>query len=458
MFKRSLYVRIVATFIGVVIISLLTSYLTASYFFHNEVIFDEEVAHVTTGAAKMIEIVEPETLPELIELFKDYYFEMMIVDEEGTPLFDQHSSFFISNDAIVSVFHSSEKAPVILPYRKREATRVVGMPIELMNEPYALFIHFDYEEEMRGLKRVIVFSLILVLLIGSLLFLLASRYFVNPIKKLTNAAKEMAKGNFSVRLKSKNKDEVGELITSFNHMASEVEKIDKMREDFVSSVSHEIQSPLTSIRGFTKAIRDEVVPKQNQKEYLDIIYQETERLSRLSENLLRLASLDSEHHPYRPEVYSLDEQIRRTVLATEPQWKRKELQISLELDPLEVVADQDLFEQVWLNLLTNAIKHSPQNGTISIELKRGNHDVTVSIKDFGKGIPKEALPYLFDRFYKVDKARTSSIEGNGLGLSIVKRILTIHNYSIEVLSEEGVGSIFKVSIPKRSDSDEGFYS
>ncbi len=413
-------------------------------------IFDEEVAHVTTGVAELIERSGPENIPELIETLQTYYFDILIVNEDGVPFIETTFPTDVPTEAIESLFQTVGQNPTILPYGKREATRVVGMPIEILGETYAMFVHLSYEEELSGFKRVIHFALFLVLLIGSLLIVFSSRYLVNPIKKLTDAAKEMAKGNFSVRLKSKNKDEVGELITSFNHMATEVEKIDKMREDFVSSVSHEIQSPLTSIRGFTKAIRDEVVPKQHQKEYLDIIYQETERLSRLSENLLRLASLDSEHHPYHPETYRLDEQIRRTVLATEPQWKQKNLQISLELESVEVYADQDLLEQVWLNLLTNAIKYSHQNESIRIEVEKGKN-IKVSIKDTGKGIPAESIPYLFDRFYKVDKARSNKVSGNGLGLSIVEKILMIHKFSIDVESEEGKGSIFTVTIPNEDE-------
>ena len=454
MFKRSLYIRIVATFISVVIISLFTSYLIASFFFHEEVIFDEEVSKIASGVVEIIHLTDPENLPELVEALQTYYFNILIVTEEGHLLFGEQLPLVITENDVAFVLGSEEQAPVILPYGNREATRLVGVPIQFSNEPLALFIHLNYEDEMRTIKRVTTFSLVLVLLVGSLLIVLASRHLVNPIKKLTYAAKEMAKGNFTVRLKSKNKDEVGELISSFNHMASEVEKIDKMREDFVSSVSHEIQSPLTSIKGFTKAIRDEVVPKQNQKEYLDIIYQETERLSRLSENLLRLASLDSEHHPYNPEQYKLDEQIRRVVLATEPLWTSKSLHVSLKLAEVRVVADQDLLEQVWLNLITNAIKHSPPNGTIDIELKERKNEVSITIKDSGKGIPRESIPYLFDRFYKVDKARSSSIEGNGLGLSIVKKILLLHHFTIEVISEEGVGSIFTVTLAYNNDSKD----
>ncbi|KHF40593.1 hypothetical protein LQ50_08735 [Halalkalibacter okhensis] len=437
----------VATFIGVVIISIATSYFITAYFF-----LEKEVVNVTSRVAEIIELTDPGKLPEMAETLRSAHFDIMIMDEEGVPLLDQHAPFDINDTDIENVLMSGDQVPMSFSNRKGDVTNGAGFQVEIMNEPYALFVHLNSEEEMKGIRGIVNISLILVLLVGSLLILLASRYLINPIKLLTQAAKEMAKGNFSVRLKSKNKDEIGELITSFNHMASEVEKIDQMRDDFVSSVSHEIQSPLTSIRGFTKAIRDQVIPIQNQREYLDIIYQETDRLSRLSENLLRLASLDSEHHPYRPELYWLDEQIRRTVLATEPQWKKKELQIDLELEPIEVLADQDLLEQVWFNLLTNAIKYSPQKGAIQIELKRGDQGVTVSVKDYGKGIAEDAIPYLFDRFYKVDKARGSSVDGNGLGLSIVKQILGIHQYSIDVLTQEGFGSSFVVTIPIKTEN------
>lgn len=440
----------VGTFIGIVMISLLIAYMITSYFFHHEVILEEELTKISESVAQLIEVSEPESIPEIFETLSIHNFDIQLINEEGAPYVDGKSSIIIENELVLKVIHSKDMRPVIFPHEKRQATRMVGLPVMIEQKPYALFIHIDYKDEVMAVKRVILFTLILVLVVGSILILLASRHIVTPIKKLTNAAREMAKGNFSVRLKSKNKDEVGELITSFNHMASEVEKIDKMREDFVSNVSHEIQSPLTSIRGFTKAIRDEVIPKKDQKEYLDIIYQETERLSRLSENILRLASLDSEHHPYHPTSYRLDEQLRRTILATEPQWKRKNLQIQLDLEEANVLADQDLLEQVWLNLITNAIKHSDSGGNVYINLKIEKENIQVSIKDEGNGIPQEALPLLFERFYKVDQSRSRKMDGNGLGLSIVAKILSIHQSSIQVDSEEGKGSTFTVYIPRKS--------
>ncbi|MFA9457999.1 sensor histidine kinase [Halalkalibacter sp. AB-rgal2] len=448
MLKKSVYLQIVIIFIGVVLISLASAFFISSSFFHYEVIFDEEISNMSSGVAEIIELTDVDDLPQLMDTIKTYYFNAVIVSEEGAMI-EENSPFAneVSQAIVQQVTSLNQGETYILPYEHKDAYRIIGIPVSIVDdEMHALFVFVNYEEEFESLQKVVFFTLCLVLMIGSGLILLASRYLVNPVKKLTNAAREMAKGNFSVRMETKKKDEVGELISSFNHMASEVEKIDQMREDFVNSVSHEIQSPITSIRGFTKAIKDDVVPKQHQKEYLDIIYQETERLSRLSENLLRLASLDSEQHPYSPESYRLDEQLRRTVLATEPLWKEKSIYVSLELEKAEIYADQDLMGQVWVNLLTNAIKYTPENGQVTIEIEREMRGLVVRIKDTGKGIPEDSIPQLFDRFYKVDKARSSAVEGNGLGLSIVKRILTIHQYSIEVMSEEGNGSIIMVRL------------
>ncbi|WP_202077862.1 sensor histidine kinase [Caldalkalibacillus salinus] len=451
MIKRSLYLRIVATFIGVVIISLIISYIMTSLSFKQEAMFEEEVIKAANGVADFVRLTEPERLPALFETLETFNFEILLLDEEGTPYTQTTASFQVHKDTREEVIQASDPAPQIIHHFEDEATRLVGLPINVAGEDLGLFMLISYEDEVRTFKRVTVFALFLVLFIGSVLIVLASRHLVNPIKKVTRAAKKMATGDFNVRLKSKNNDEIGDLMTSFNHMATELGKIDKMRDDFVSNVSHEIQSPLTSIKGFTKALKDDLIPKDHQKEYLDILYQESDRLSRLGENILRLASLDSEHHPYHPVKYRLDEQIRRTVLATEPQWKAKNLQIQLDLASTDIVADRDLMDQVWFNLIANAIKYADDGGHIHVVLKNRNETIVASVEDDGKGIPQEALPHLFERFYKVDKARSSGIKGNGLGLSIVQKIVSLHAGRIVVDSEEGRGTTFTVCMPNKEE-------
>ncbi|HAM81471.1 sensor histidine kinase [Ornithinibacillus bavariensis] len=450
---RSLYLKIVQTFISVVIISIFISYFLTPFSLNQEEIFKEELSKISMGIAQVIQITGPESIPELIRGFDDENLNILITNGEYTFFVNEGDDRLqIRKKDVEEILRHTFDDPVVLVDKDNRSARIIGVPINVSGKKYALITRIDYEDEFEDIQQGIFMSLVIVLMVGSLLILLASTYLVKPIRNLTHAARKLAKGDFSVRVEKKegkNQDEVGELIDSFNHMATEIEKIDMMRADFVSNVSHEIQSPLTSIKGFTKAIMDDVVPKEDQKEYLTIIYQEIERMSRLSDNLLRMASLDSEHHPYHPVSYRLDEQLRKSILTTQPQWEKKNLSIELDLEPVEIFADKDLMEQVWLNLVINAIKYSHDNGTIEIAIKIAGGQIHVLVRDYGIGIPGEAIPNLFSRFYKVDRSRNRSIDGNGLGLSIVKKIISIHKFSIHVISEEGVGSTFTVKIPIR---------
>ncbi|WP_235959764.1 HAMP domain-containing sensor histidine kinase [Paenibacillus silvestris] len=289
--------------------------------------------------------------------------------------------------------------------------------------------------------------MLLVLVIGSLCILIAARFLVMPLKLLTKATKRLAKGDFDVKLKLTRKDELGILARSFNETARELKQLETMRQDFVSNVSHEIQSPLTSISGFAKALKlDHLVTPENRKRYLDIILMESDRLSRLSDNLLKLASLESTHHPFVLKTFNLDEQIRQAVVSCEPLWAAKNIRIDLTLPiAAKITADYDQLNQVWINLLGNSIKFTPDHGTIRIELLTNSHVHTVSIQDSGIGIKPEELSHIFVRFYKTDKSRNSL--GSGLGLAIVKQIIVNHHGNIEVESTVGQGAKFTLCIP-----------
>ncbi len=439
--KVNLRFQIVVTFIGVVLISLFLSFLITRTIFVQEFTFRGS-SKITIDIATLIATTNPDKADTVRDILAKYDVESMIIHGDTNP------PFSVSKEKVAKLFQTNSSDALILSKRHHEDTEViVGVP-NIDDTGSALVLKLDFLKLHNFIEHIIFFSLVLVLLIGSLLFLLASLYIVEPLKRLTKAAKEMATGNLLFRLKHKRKDEFGDLMDSFNHMACELQKSEKAREDFVSNVSHEIQSPLTSIRGFTKAIRDDVIPPEHQKEYLNIIYQESLRLSHLSENLLRLASLDSEYHPFQPDVYKLDEQLRQTILLLEPQWKEKDLKISLVLQPCEIKADKDLFEQVWQNLINNAIKYSDIGGLIEVKLESTAQQIKVFIRDTGHGINEEELPFIFDRFYMVDKARRYSREGNGLGLSIARKIVILHGSHIEVTSKEGQGSTFVVSIPR----------
>ncbi|WP_374018624.1 HAMP domain-containing sensor histidine kinase [Paenibacillus thiaminolyticus] len=273
---------------------------------------------------------------------------------------------------------------------------------------------------------------------------------------IVDAVNRISKGDFDVTI-TMNEDfehEYGMLIESINKLAGELGVMEKMRQEFISNVSHEIQSPLTSIRGFAHALQSKELSEEERQHYLQIIEMETTRLSKLSDNLLKLTSLESEHHPIKPRTYRLDQQLRNLVLVSEPQWAAKGLDIELNLDKVQLTADEDMLSQVWVNLIHNAIKFTPESGFIHIGLTVHEPYVEVRIEDSGIGIDAEHLPHLFERFFKADASRNRMQGGSGLGLSIVQKIVQLHQGTIAVSSERGSGSVFCVQLPLRiSDHD-----
>ena len=274
---------------------------------------------------------------------------------------------------------------------------------------------------------------------------------VNLFTPILDALERIARGDFSVRLSDEFTDNsmVGKLTDSVNKMASELHQWETMRQEFISNVSHEIQSPLTSIRGFAKALENDQLTIEERHHYLSIIEDESMRLSRITEDLLKMASFESDQLRFEPKSYSLDKQIRSLILACEPQWSEKSIQQDVSLAELEITADEDLLSQVWINLLHNAIKFTPQAGSVQVTLSTRDSLVEVRISDTGIGIPEEDRDRIFERFYKADKSRTRANGGSGLGLSIVKKIVDLHKGAIEVDSKPDKGTTFTVLLPSK---------
>lgn len=327
----------------------------------------------------------------------------------------------------------------------RPQPNVVGLPFKENGRSYALFIQSHPQRQFSVIQDVQNIQLITILLVGIVLFAYVSMIIIKPIKRLSTAMKVVGQGEYNVQVEHAANDEIGLLTKNFNQMTKELNKIETMRQEFIASVSHEIQSPLTSIRGFSAALKDDIVSEDKKIQYLTIIEKESTRLSQLSSNLLKLASLDSEHQTLMLQQYRLDEQIRHVVMALEPQWTKKNIEIDLDLSNVQIEADKDLLEQVWLNLVTNAIKYTPENGFVKISIHQKNEEIDVKIKDNGIGIAEEDQKYIFESFYKVDKSRT--LKGSGLGLAITKKIVRLHEGAIRVESKKEQGSIFTVTLP-----------
>ncbi len=265
------------------------------------------------------------------------------------------------------------------------------------------------------------------------------------------AMNKIAKGDFNVQIDDNlDGDEgiVSKLAKSVNTMAVELNQMEQMRQEFISNVSHEIQSPITSIRGFAQALQNNHMSVEDRNHYLSIIETESTRLSRITENLLKLASLESENVKFEPKSYCLDKQIRNLILACEPQWMGKRIDVDVSLENVTITADEDLMSQVWINLISNSVKFTPEGGSIGIELHQQGNNVAFKIADSGSGISEEDQPHVFERFYKADRSRTrANNSGSGLGLSIVQKIVEMHHGTITVESQAGAGTTFAVSLP-----------
>lgn len=285
--------------------------------------------------------------------------------------------------------------------------------------------------------------------IGVSLILVMASHIINPLRKITEATKKVATGNLKVKVDVDRKDEIGELAQNFNIMVDELNSIEYLRKDFISNISHELKTPIASIQGFTKLLADDNLSKEEKDEYINIILEETQRLSNLSSNMLKLSKLEKQEIVTNKTEYRLDNQIRKAIIMLDEKINSKKIKISLDSSEVSIYEDEDLIMEIWINLINNAIKYSNENGEIKIKVIEEENDVKVSIKDEGIGIPKDKQERIFEKFYQVENSRAG--EGSGLGLAIVKRIVDLIKGEIEVESKEKQGTKIIVSIPKETD-------
>lgn len=266
-----------------------------------------------------------------------------------------------------------------------------------------------------------------------------------PVNVLTRAFEQVKEGDFTVRLPDTAPGEMGDAMRSFNDMTEALGSTSYMQKDFISSISHEFKTPIASIRGFAKMLQMPGLSEEQKSEYINLIAQESDRLSRLSETLLRLSALEQQTALSSLNTFALDEQIRQVILRLEPTWSAKDIDWDLEdMEEISITSDEELISHVWINIIQNAIKFSPQGSEIAVRLHGGDSAV-VEIQDHGCGMTDEAIGRIFDRFYQADKSRKQ--EGVGLGLCLVKRILDMMGGTVTVTSKVGEGSTFRVVMP-----------
>jgi signal transduction histidine kinase len=290
-----------------------------------------------------------------------------------------------------------------------------------------------------------VVTLVISTVLGTLLATMISKMLTQPLSDLVNATTLVARGNFDVRVEET--EEIGELADlqkSFNSMTKELGSIEMFREDFINTFSHEFKTPIVSVLGFARQLRKEVPDGSREAEYADIIISESERLARLSSNVLLMTKFETQEIIGEKTDFSLDEQIRNCILLLEKQWSAKNIEWDIDLDPVNYNGNAEMMSQLWINLLGNAVKYSNDGGKIEVRLGIRNGVPVFRLRDEGCGMDEETMKHIFDKFYKGD--RSHSTEGNGIGLSIVKRIIELCGGGISVESEPGKGSVFTVRL------------
>ena len=278
------------------------------------------------------------------------------------------------------------------------------------------------------------------------------KYYLKPIKDLIAATKEVKKGNFDVRVpvtaeheRKTAANEMDLLIRNFNEMAQELGGIEMFRNDFINNFSHEFKTPIVSIRGFARELERGDLSEEQRREYAKIIAEEADRLAKLSISVLELSKLENQQIVSEKTHYDLDEQIRQCILLQESEWSKKDIEMIVELDEVRFFGNEEMMMHVWQNLIGNAIKFTPEGGSVTVRLSMEEGTVTATVSDTGIGMSEEMQAHIFEKFYQGD--RSHGRVGYGIGLSLADRVVKLCHGTIGVQSRVGEGSTFTVRLP-----------
>ncbi|PFN04378.1 sensor histidine kinase [Bacillus cereus] len=457
---KSLYSRFVLITIGIMLLSSIIGFLLTNVYYQVKLkpYNSEKILRYAEGIKDLYEKQSEETKEEYLQSIAKLGYEIYVVDDQkhGKRIGNAFRKTKISDATIEEVLQGKTYNGVstyptrlfITGFFDNELINSVGVPLKHGDKQYALFIRPDIQQQF-GEMRIFLAVLLGFIVVLSIVFIaIAARYIIRPIQTFTKATQKIASGEYDIELEEGRKDEIGTLAMSFKKMTKSIKELDEMRQEFVSNVSHEFQSPLSSIQGFSKTLQSENVTEEERKHYLQIIEGESKRMSSLCKQLLTLASLDKEETVLQVKEFHLQKQIKDVVFMLEWKWREKDIAVEFDVPNMNITGDENLLHQVWANLFTNSIKFTDQGGTIEFAARELENSVEISISDSGIGMEQEEINRIFDRFYKVDTARARNIEGSGLGLSIVHKIVELHHGIISVESKKGEGTTFRIEIPK----------
>lgn len=307
-----------------------------------------------------------------------------------------------------------------------------------------LLIHFEViagkGDYLTDVRHVIWYMGFICVVVGSVLTMLTTTILLQPLQRMIRHIRSLAAGEYHTRLYFSNllkkHPTFASLSENFNMLAEELENTEMLRSDFINNFSHEFKTPIISIAGFVKLLKRGNLSESQKREYIDIIEDESLRLSYMATNVLNLTKVENQTILTDVSTYNLSEQIRSCILLLENRWMKKHLEFALQFDEYEISANEELLKQVFINLIDNAIKFSPEYGIIDIKIKEKDRRYKISISNTGEEISKENIGKIFNKFYQADESHAS--EGNGVGLAIVKKIVDLHRGKISVKSENGI--------------------
>ena len=298
-------------------------------------------------------------------------------------------------------------------------------------------------------QYALLVMLFISFIVGLALTSLTSHIFLNYVDNFLNQMNRLATGDFKARLDygefiSKHPT-MNEIATSFNTMAEELDNTKMLRGDFINNFSHEFKTPIVSIAGFAKLLKHGNLTEKQKMEYLDVIEEESLRLSAMATNVLNMTKVENQTILTEVTTYNLSEQIRNSVLLLENAWTKKNIEFDLAFEEYKIAGNEELLKQVWINLLDNAIKFSPEYGVITVRISEIQNRLNISVENAGDEIPIQSRKKIFDKFYQADESRSSA--GNGIGLAIVKKVVDLHSGYVDVECKNGL-TTFSVRIPK----------
>lgn len=443
---KSIYSKLVIGFLltSLLSFSICCFFTIKSYNRDSDQLALEELEHSSNHIADLIKLINDRDQDKILADYSETSEMSFTVTCEGQTKSYGHvnKKLILKDDELKTLATSKDKS-----LRSEGIISQYAKAFKIDNQTYVITVQKDFSATKDIFMKSYTSAAIIFMMTGSIVFLIVADIIVKPISRLTRVTDELAKGNYKVRVNYEGKDEISSLYASFNQMAVRLAKQETIRQQFISDVSHEFQTPLTAISGFATILKNENLTDEQRKKYADIILFNSNRLSHLSKNMLQLTLLDGEDTALDKTEFPLIEQLNRVIEMEDNAALSKDIEIEFIHPKKEFIieADESRMEQVWINLLSNAIKYTNEHGVVTVEVRRTPTELQVRFEDTGVGMSQDAISHIFERFYRQDKSRT--IEGNGLGLSIVKRIIDLHHYKIDVESQEDVGSVFTVYIP-----------